>query len=151
MTHTSWHNCKICKFPRNHEWLESFHLRHIDLALVHELHDGHDVGERGVLEYHHLVRLVEVDEQLFEVGAAGGEDHLQEGNGDVLSSGGRQLLTLWHLTCRPSAATTTSVNCSWPSSLLNTLNRLFWWLFHLRQYCCPAVPTPPDPPIVSTI
>ena len=61
------------------------------------------------------------------------------------------LLTLWHLTCLPSAATTTSVNCSCPSSLLNTLNRLLWWLFHLRQYCCPAVPTPPDPPIVSTI
>lgn len=112
MTHTSWHNCKICKFPIDHEWLESFHLRHIDLALVHELHDGNDVGEGGVLEYHHLVRLVEVDEQLFEVGAAGGQDHLQEGNSDVSSSGARLLLTLWHLTCRPSAATTTSVNCS---------------------------------------
>lgn len=61
------------------------------------------------------------------------------------------LLTLWHLTCLPSAATTTSVNCSCPSSRLNTLNRLFWWLFHLRQYCCPAGVTPPDPPIVSTI
>ena len=36
----------------------------------------------------------------------------------------------------PSAARMTSVKCWWLRSLVNTLSMLFWWLFHLRQYCC---------------
>ena len=72
-----------------------------------------------------------------------------------------RLLTLWHLICFPSAAIMTSVNCSAPRSLVKTRSRLFWWLFHLRQYCwcccccccCWPAPwdTPTGPPMLSTI
>ena len=64
LTHMSWHNCQICNEGSK---LSEVYLRHVDLALVHELDDCHDVRERCVLQYHHLMRFVEVDEQLFKI------------------------------------------------------------------------------------
>ena len=57
--------------------IQSAHLGHIDLALVHELDDCRDVGEGSVLEDDHLVGLVEIDEEMFKVRTAGGQDHLR--------------------------------------------------------------------------
>ena len=69
----SWHLGTIAKFvfcklqvPGRLSAVSS-HLRDVDLALVHEFDDCHNVRKRCVLQYHHLVRLVEVDEQLLEV------------------------------------------------------------------------------------
>lgn len=48
---------------------------------------------------------------------------------------------LWHLTeVPPSQARVTSVNASLRRSSSNTASKLVLWLFHLRQYCCVALP-----------
>ena len=58
------------------KWVEVLYLRHVDLALVHELDDGGDVGVGRVLENDDLVVFVVGHEEVLEVGAAGRQDHL---------------------------------------------------------------------------
>jgi hypothetical protein len=53
--------------PSSKGWPSPTYLRHVDLSLVHKFDDGHNVGERRVLENDHLMRLVEIYEELLKV------------------------------------------------------------------------------------
>ena len=126
------------------------YLRNVYLAFVHKINYGCNVCKGRVLQNHYLVGFTKVDEKVFKIRAASGEDHLKKRRGVKKLDSIFFCLTLWHFICFPSAAIMTSVNCSCPNNLVKTLSMLFWWLFHLRQYCCDPM-VPPGPPILSTI